>query len=66
MKGSVVFPQTHKTVEATAIALGCPPELEYKTLLLKTLDTFAKGCSETERPPGGASFYGSGKFYADC
>lgn len=61
-----MFPRTHKTVEATAIALGRPPELEYKTLLLKILDTFAKGCSEIELPPRGASFYGSGKFYADC
>lgn len=48
-------PETPKRVQATTIALGCLPELDDKTLFLKTLHTLGKGCGKS-RENGSRNF----------
>ena len=36
-------PEAPKTIQAIAVALGCPPKLSSKTLLLETLYTLVAG-----------------------
>lgn len=43
--------ETAETLQTTAIAFGCLPELECKTLLLKTLHTLDTGLRGTELQP---------------